>query len=135
MPRLVLSSATFAVFAFLTVSTVPSIHSFGGRLSSRTTTSIPVCIIVHLDVEVVLGFADLDVEVAPPPPKGLKSAWSSSSAIVVECDDTLNIGPGKSQPNTVSYARSIPQILYCTPLFIIARIRSLPIRRSIADLV
>ena len=56
-PQLVLSSATFAIFVFLTVATVPSIYSLGGRLSSRTTTSILVSIVVAVDLDIeVVGF-------------------------------------------------------------------------------
>ena len=88
IPRLVLRSATFAIFAILTASTVPSIHSFGGRLSYRTTTSIPVRIVVTADLDVeVAGFLEsssashnLEVDVS-------LYGCSSSSDIVVEFDE------------------------------------------------
>ena len=116
MARLVLSCATFDIFTFLTVSTVPCIHSVGGRLASRTTTSIPVCIIVcvDLDVEVVsflessFAFQRLEVGV-------FLHSWSSFRAIVVECDDTLNIGPKKTSQTPFSALRAYYK--YCTVLF------------------
>ena len=54
-----------AIFVILTAATVPSIHSFGERLSSRTTTSIPVCIVVAVDLDVFLesSFALQSLEV------------------------------------------------------------------------